>query len=166
MSEMTIAQALRYVKKLKGRIDEARKRAADHVSHAQAETPAFDFNEQLDRATKASDELAKIQGQLAAANAATVVNYGGENITLSHAVRLLQELRSRIAWVKALSVKGQTHVTELVQVMVPGQGYGHVQRPMQCHLPEASRAAMVERLQDQFDALNAAVEEKNQKVTI
>lgn len=166
MSEMTIAQALRYVKKLKGRIDEARTKAAEHVSHAQAEQPAFDFNEQLSRADKASDELAQIQGRLAVANATNFVTYSGENITLSHAVCLLRELRSRIAWVKLLKVKGQAHVTDLVQVMVPGQGYGHVQRPMQCHLPEANRSALVERLQDQFDALNAAVEDKNQRTTI
>ena len=127
MTTMTISQALRHAKKLKGRIDEARTRAAGCVAFFSDTPVAFDFGEQLKRADSASAELASLQGQLAVANARETLLHDGETITAAHAVRTLQELRGRIAWLRVLPVKQVEKSNEMVSVYVPGQG--HMQAP-------------------------------------
>jgi hypothetical protein len=160
--DMTIAQALRHVKKLKGRIDEARTRAVSGVSFFDDSPPAFSFEEQYERAVRASVELAELQGRLAVANSSNFVDYADGKITLSHAVRILQELRSEIAWIRGIASKPQRQTHDMVSVYVPGQGHMQQARPVSCLLPEAEKARRAERLQDKFDALNAAVEVVNQ----
>lgn len=162
----TVAQALRHTKKLKGRIDEARARAVQSASFYTDSPPAFDFAEQLARADAASAELAQLEADIAGSNGATRVSYGNRSVSVAWCVRMLSELRGRIAWLKALPVKAQASMNELVSVHTPGVGYQQMARPVECKLPEAAKAALVERLQDEFDLLNAIVEASNQTTTI
>jgi hypothetical protein len=165
MSGTTIAQALRHAKKLKGRIDEARTRAAAAVQFFADSPPAFDFDAQEKRASDASDELADLQGKLGVANATNFVDHGGTIITLAHAVRLLQELKSRIAWLRALQTKPAAQTVQAETIYMAG-GHQTVARAVECKLPEATKGDRVDALQDRFDTLNAAVEALNQTVTI
>jgi hypothetical protein len=166
MNNMTIAQALRHAKKLKGRIDEARTRATGCVSFYADAAVAFDFAEQLKRADDASAELAELQGRLAVANARETLTHDGATVTVAHAVRVLQELRGRIAWLRALAVKQTERGNEMVAVYIPAQGHMQTPREVVCRLPEATKAARVDELQEKFDTLNAAVEALNHTARI
>ena len=165
MSEMTIAQALRHAKKLKGRIDEARARAVASVNYLKASTPPFRFDEQMARANKAGSELAELQGLLAVANATNTVTHDGHEVTLAHAVRLLQELKGRLAWLRGMSVKPAAVTGEQSLIYAAG-GHQTIIQEVACDLPEATKADLVDKIQDQFDALNGAVEALNQTVRI
>lgn len=165
MTGTTIAQALRHAKKLKGRIDEARGRAAASVSFFVDSPPAFPFEEQATRAEDASRELAELQGRLAVANATHTIDIDGKRVTLSHAVRILQALKGQIAWLRELATKNAAQTVH-AEVVYTGAGHQTVARQVECRLPEAAKAAIVDSLQERFDLINALVEAQNQTVTI
>ena len=167
MTEVSISQALRYASKLKNQISEARKRAESSLNHNDGEATAFDFQEMLAKADSASADLALLQGKLAAVNASSLVEYKGNPVTLSHAVRILQELKGRIAWVKALPCQTNRVVVSQERVWDDDSSkYIHKLTTIICNLPEAQRSALADALQEEFDVLNGAVELANQKVML
>jgi len=167
MTEVTISQALRYASKLKNRISEARKRAENSLNYKAGEATAFSFEKMMANADAASSELAALQGKLAAVNASSLVEYKGDKITLSHAVRVLQELKGRIAWVKALPCQTTESVVSSDRVWDEGnEKYISKTVTTLCNLPEAKRSDLADALQEEFDSLNGAVESANQKVTL
>jgi|SRR6185295_9170205 len=166
MANVTIAQALRRAKKLKGQIDESRTRAAGCASFFTDSPPAFQFDEQLKRADGACDELAELESRISAANAANSIVWRDRNLQLCWCVRMLADLKGRLAWLRALQVKQQASTMELVNVHTPGVGYQQMARPAECKLPEAAKAALIEQIQDRFDELNALVEAANHTITI
>lgn len=168
MSEITISQALRYSSKLKKQISDARIRAANSLNYKAGEETAFSFIEMLKKADSLSYELAKLHGKMAVANASNQVEYEpGEFITLSHAIRILEETKGRIAWVKALPCQMIESVSTIDQVWDDGQSkYLNKSTTTICSLPEAKRAELLDKLQDEYDALNGAVELVNQVVKI
>jgi hypothetical protein len=167
MTEVTISQALRYTSKLKNQISDARSRAAGSLNHKAGEATAFSFTEMLTKTEALSSELAALQGKLASVNASNVVEYKGSPITLSHAVRVLQELKGRIAWLKGLPVL-QTESTVTTERTWDDVNDKYINQTsiMICCLPEAKRAELVDALQDEFDSLNGAVELANQVVKL
>lgn len=167
METMTISQALRHAKKLKGRISDARDRAQKAVTHPADEKPAFDFRATMERADSLSDELAELEGRLALANAREFVDFRGRSMSLCHAVRALQELRGRIAWVKTLAVQATSEYS-VTDSEWSDEHERTVRRRVdwKCHLPEAERARLADDLQDRFDELNALVERRNQEAPL
>jgi hypothetical protein len=167
MAEVTISQALRYASKLKNQVSEARKRAESSLIHKAGEDTAFSFQDMLIKADAASSDLAALQGKLAAANAANTVEYKESPITLSHAVRVLQELKGRIAWAKGLPCQSTETVVNQDRVWDDAvDKYVSKTSTTICSLPEAKRAELVDALQDEFDLLNGAVESTNQVVKL
>ena len=167
MAEVTISQALRYASKLKNKISDARSRAAGSLNHKVGEPTAFSFPDMLGKADSLSCELAALQGKLASVNASNTVEYKGVLITLSHAVRVLQELKGRIAWLKGLPVQQAEKIisTERVWDDVTDKYINQTTTTL-CHLPEANRAELVDALQEEFDYLNGAIESINQVVKL
>jgi hypothetical protein len=161
----TISQALRRVKKLKGELASHLDRARVAVTHRAEQVPAFAFSNCIELAAKARGEMLHLQTDIAVANSKNTVDWEGKPMSLALAARTLAELRGEIAWVKALPVKAQGSTTESEQEYVGGQ-YVTVTKTFTCHLPEADQAALVERLQGKFDALNDLVETANHKTTI
>lgn len=160
MSEQTISQALRQVKKLKGRLAEATARASAGVSHRVDQKPAFTFNQSLEQANKLRADLISLIAQIRVTNAMTTIEHNGKKLTLTEAVAKLEDLKGEIAWFKGLPVKAQESTTETDWTYEGGQR-SQVTVSWECHFPEAKRAAEVERLQDIFDRLNDAVERAN-----
>jgi hypothetical protein len=137
------------------------------LNHKDGEQTAFFFPEMLKKADALSYELAHIQGKLAVANATNTVEYMGSVISLSHAIRILQELKGRISWVKALPCLATEKVStsdrdwdELTDKYITKAS------TLICSLPEAKRAELADSLQEEFDTLNGAVELINQTVTL
>jgi len=99
----------------------------------------------------------------ATANPTTNLEDKTYRITLAHAVKILQELKGQIAWLKSLPCLANESVTTTdSQWDDDNSKYVKQQITTLCSLPEADRAEMVDNLQDEFDSLNGAVEALNQ----
>jgi hypothetical protein len=129
----------------------------------------------MDKADSLSYELAALRGKLAVANAVNTIlysgNFGGKSdlkeISLAHAISILQELKGRIAWVKGLPCQSVSKISGSSQEW-DESAEKYINKPFItfCNLPEAKRAALVDALQEEFDLLNGAVESINQMVKI
>jgi hypothetical protein len=169
MTEMTISQALRRMKKLKGQIAEHLDRATRAVSYAEKSPPAFDFAKCMEAAGAVRAELVALDAAVAVANATTELEFDGARMPLVQAVKTLQELKGQITWVKALPVQAQAEiVVETTEYAEVNGDYKHVrvEKKHMCALPEAKRAELTASLQDRFDRLNDAVETKNHRAAI
>lgn len=167
MTELSISQALRYANKLKNQIAETRSRAQRSLNHQKGQGTAFSFNEMLEQSNDLSDKLAALQGKLASANANNTIEYKGNNITLAHAVRVLQELKGRISWIKGLNSLEMSEVVSSERTWdETSDKYVSKEIVTICHLPEANKANMTDSLQEEFDLLNGAVESANHVVKI
>jgi hypothetical protein len=169
MSGMTISQALRRAKKLKGIIAESLERAAVNVVSDLRVKPAFEFAKCMEEADKARAELVDLETSVSVANARTHVSFDGEDVLLTKAVKLLQELKGQIAWLKTLSVKAQSETTvDETENTWTGEDYKtvKVERKFRCELPEAAKADLQRTIQDKFDRLNDAVESANHRTLL
>jgi hypothetical protein len=165
MSDLTISQALRNAARLKGKLAEYKTRAAAAVTFKSAEKPAYNFAETVKRIESARLELIAIEARLAVTNAVTKIEFGGKTMTLTYAVKLLQEYKGELAWLKGLVVRSAQSTNEEETVYV--HGVGHIKLiPMTCDLPEASRSDRVDEVQASFDALNDLVEKKNHETPL
>jgi len=165
MSDVTISQALRRIKKIKGQLAEHRSRANAAVTHLAEQTPAFSFEAETSVAAKAVNEMLRLQTAVAVANALTTVEIDGHKVPLAFVVRQLRELTGEIAWLKSLPVKAQDKTVESEQEH-NGERYVTVAKTYACHLPEAKRAELIKSRQTLFDQLNDLVETTNHKTAV
>ena len=167
--KLTIAQALRRIKKLKGQIAENEQRARAGVSYDSAKVPAFRYQEAVEKMFATQDEVVALESRVAVANATGTVTVSGEGtLPLSQAVRILQELKGRIAFLKGLHLRSETvkdrsqewddtemkHITRVTETTFVSD------------LSEQDRDNQVKTLQDRFETLNNAVEDANHTVTV
>mgnify|MGYP001558947994 FL=1 len=168
LTKMNISQALRRQKKLKGDLKELLSRAAVSVTYDEKQPPAFSFATSLEQADATREELIHIESALRVTNARTKIEWESRSITLSEAVTRLQEMKSRISWLKEiLSVEAQT-MTEKTSVEWDdlGEKRAKVQKKIKCDLPETKRVELIEKEQTAFDALNDAVETINHQTQL
>jgi len=165
MPDMTISQALRRIKKLKGQLGEHRARAQTAVTHLIDQEPAYLFVTSREQATGVLEELLKLQTATAIANAKTAIEWEGKSVPLALAVRTLRELAAEIDWVKKLPVKAQDKTVEHERDH-DGEKWVNTAKQFICHLPEAKRAELASELQERFDKLNDIVETTNHKTLV
>lgn len=166
--KMTVAQALRRIKKLKGLIAESGERARTGVSYDVSKLPAFRFQESLIAMWKAQDEMISLEARVAVANATAMVQDGNETISLALAIRTLQELKGRLAFLKVLNLRNET-VKDRQTEWDDAEGkhiYRTTETVFQSDLTEQSRDSQVKALQDHFETLNNAVEDANHAVVV
>lgn len=169
MSEkLTIAQALRRIKKLKGQIAEHEQRAKAGVSYDVNKVPAFSYGDSVNAMFALQDEVVALEARVAVANAKKSVQDGTNKVSLAQAVRTLQELKGRIAFLKGLHLRNevvQTRTNDWDDVEMK-----HINRLVETtfksDLSEKERDQQVRALQDRFDVLNNAVEEANHTVSV
>lgn len=166
--KITIAQALRRVKKLKGQIAEHTVRAQQSVSYEKDKVPAFRFNEEIMAMKAAQNEMVDLQARIAIANAKATVMFAGEDYSHSEAIRILQELKGEIAFLRSLSLRSET-VRNREQDFDDVKGT-YVTRVMETvfvsDLSERDRDTQVKALQNTFEQLNNAIEDHNHKVAV
>jgi hypothetical protein len=167
--KITIAQALRRIKKLKGQIAEHTSHAQQSVSYVKEKTPAFRFTSQLAALTAAREEMLDLEARVAVANAKKLVTDNSDKkVVLALAIRQLQELKGQIAFYRGLNLRSET-VREKEQNWDDDQ-MKHITRVNEVvyvsDLTESDRAAYIRELQDQFETLNNAVEEANHTVLV
>lgn len=163
---MTISQALRKIKKLKGQLAECTARAGASVSYPAAHPPAFVFGSMLDQATALRKEITRLETRLAVTNAITMLADPKAVIVgmcLTHVVRELQEIKSEIAWLKTLPVRAHVDTIQEEIEWTYEADNKRVRReiPWRCELPEDKRSALVDALQERFDRLNDLIERAN-----
>jgi len=166
--KMTIAQALRRIKKLKGQIAEHTQRARDGVSYVSTKVPVFRFADEVAAMKAAQDEMVDLDSRLAIANAMTFVKDGQVSLVLAKAIRVLQELKGEIAFLKSLFLRSET-VREKEQSWSDETGkYTTTINDVVyvSDLSEKDRERQVRELQDRFEALNNAVEDANHTVLV
>lgn len=167
--KMTIAQALRRIKKLKGLIAENEQRAKVGVSYDSTKVPAFRYQEAVEKMFSLQDEVVALESRVAVANATGTVTVLGEGtLPLASAVRTLQELKGRIAFLKGLHLRSET-VKDRSQEWDDVE-MKHVVRVTETtfvsDLSEQDRDNQVKTLQDRFETLNNAVEDANHTVLV
>lgn len=169
MSEkLTISQGLRRIKKLKGHIAEHQQRATAGVSYVDTKVPAFRFKDSVTAMKAAQSEMVSLEARIAAANATTTVTAGSESMPLAKAIRLLQELKGEITFLKGLGIRSEV-VKERSQDWDDVKG-SYVVRTVETKymsdLSEQDRDIQVKEAQDLFEKLNNAVEGANHTVLI
>lgn len=166
--KLTIAQALRKIKKLKGQIAEHEQRAKAGVSYDVNKVPAFLFAESVSQMFTIQDEVVALESRVAIANAGNYIYDGEQRISLAQAVRTLQELKGRIAFLKGLNLRNETvkdrnsewdedqckTVTRVTETTFKSD------------LSEQDRDQQVKALQNRFEVLNNAVEDANHTVSV
>lgn len=166
--KLTIAQALRKIKKLKGQIAEHEQRAKAGVSYDVTKVPAFRFSESVKQMFSTQDEVVALESRVAVANAGNYIHDGDQRVSLAQAVRILQELKGRIAFLKGLNLRNETvkdrssewdedqckTVTRVTETTFTSD------------LSEKDRDQQVKALQDRFEVLNNAVEDANHTVSV
>lgn len=166
--KMTIAQALRRIKKLKGQIAENEQRAKLGVSYDVSKVPAFRFQEAVDKMFATQNEMVALEARVAVANATAMVADGNQTISMALAIRTLQELKGRIAFLKGLHIRNETVKDR--QTEWDDAESKHIYRTTETvflsDLTEQSRDAQIQELQDRFEALNNAVEDANHAVVV
>jgi hypothetical protein len=168
MSNMTIAQALRRIKNLKGQISENESRAKVGVSYDATKVPAFRYKEAVQTMFATQDEMVALESRVAIANATSTVQDGEQAVTMANAVRTLQELKGRIAFLKGLHLKNETvkdRTNDWDDVEMK-----HVSRVTETtfvsDLTEQDRDQQVKALQSRFETLNNVVENANHQVMV
>ncbi len=161
MSDITLAQALRQVKKLKGSLSDHLDRAKGSISFRLDNQPAFDFKASVEQAESFRVRLLDLESRIAVTNAVTSFQWHDSTVPLFRVVRELQELKSRISWVKALPVRARPQTFDAERDYGDDGKITTVKSEVRCDLPEADRASLLEKLQEEFDQLNDAVEKVN-----
>jgi hypothetical protein len=165
--EITIAQALRKIKDLKGRIARHSANAMTSVTHKTNAPPAYAFGAEWEQASLLVEEMLELQTRIAIANSKTTVDYEGKSRSLTWCTKKLAEIKGAIAWHNGLQVRAQKTTIEEEFEWAPGaSSRARVATEYTCHLPEAERAACVRGLETKFIDLNDLVETENHRTRI
>jgi len=162
-TSLTVSQALRRVKKCKGRMAELTQRAAGVVSYEAGKKPDFDFKVLRGEVASVREELVTLEAAVAKANALATVSFEGRHVTVAEAIRRLQELKAEMAWVSNLHLRSGTERQgeaewdeELGRSVRRSREVTYVSE-----LSEPGRVAELDALRDRFERLNDAVERQN-----
>jgi hypothetical protein len=166
--KMTIAQALRRIKKLKGEIAEHETHIRSGVSYVKEKVPAFRFAEERDLWVSAKAEMLTLQARVAIANALNKIEYDGVEMPLAYAIRTLEELKGELSLLKGLVLRSETlkereqewndekctTITRINEVT------------WVCDLTEQDRAQEVKKIQSRHEDLNNVVEDANHRIFV
>lgn len=171
-SKMTVAAALRRIKKLKGEIAELTARATSSASFPELRPPPFKYFEAEDLRRQKILEMLDLQEAVAISNASTKVTFAEDEVmSVPRVIRVLDEVKAEIAFLRDLPIHDRTRdfeqrreqiwddalnktVTRLVEVVT-----------ISVMTPE-ERARRVDMLQARFELLNVALEARNHDVYI
>lgn len=168
--ELTIAQALRRVKDIKGKVAKHVANAQGSVTHKTKDAPAYAWGDEMRSAETLVEEMIDLQTRIGIANATTSFDYEGKTRTLLWCTKKLAEIKGAIALTENFSVKAHDKTSEEEFEYVRKEdgtlAHAKVSTEWTCHLPEAQRANRVRLLQEKFAALNDLVETTNHRTIV
>lgn len=166
MENLTVSQALRRVKKLKGELGELRDLAREAVTYVASREPAFPFNESIEKIKAVREELIRLQSRIALTNATTKVKFGANEISVTEAIRHLEEFKSEIAWLQTLGSRDHEKTTEDEWSYSDDAKRVKTVVEYRCMMPKTKQAAAIKFCKDEFDKLNDAVERMNHQTLL
>lgn len=104
---ITISDALRRIKALKGELHKWRGHLIDSANYNTQHPPVFSFEECREKYNRASKELVSLQAGVQVANATSTISLEGKEVPLCWAICFLSELKSRISVLESM----KTHET-------------------------------------------------------
>jgi len=167
-AKITIAQALRRIKKLKGELAEHQSRAASCSSWVQDKPTTYSFNAEVEAIRNCQRELLNLESRVAVANATNNVTVNNVQMNLSELIRQLQEIKGEIAWLKSLSLRtGSEKSREVDFDEATGRNvYRTVEVVYVAAMSEQERNEKVKYLQDRFEDWNNSLESANHQVLV
>lgn len=175
MSQITISQALRKIKRLKGEMATYKQRVETSVVHDEKKPPAFTYDESYRSYSAASELAVLLESMVAEANATTKVSVTFCKVTsvrsLAWVIRTLQEIKADIALLQGLSSRVAERETDTIydfewDNVENKRTRVAISTTYVCALPQAKRAALVEENQKIFEYLNDLLETANHKTLI
>lgn len=170
MEQMTLAQALREVASIKGKIDDWKDRMQPAVFFTDDDPPAFEFTASRAAMNELVKRMIELQTSIAIANATTMMEWQDRSIPLSLAVRTLAELKGSIKRTEDLMVRNtKSGADKKSEVDYDEDGKRFTrksERPWMCALTTAEKSKLVDDLKSRFSKLNDAVETVNHKTLI
>jgi hypothetical protein len=165
--ELTISQALRKIKEIKGKVARHSTNAMTSVTHKTESPPAYGFEAEWEKAHSYVEELLEIQSRVAIANAKTTLDYEGKTRTLVWCTKKLVEIKGSIAWYTGLAVRAHAETIEQeYNYDSAAHGQVRVATMYTCHLPEAKKAECIQALETKFADLNDIVENINHRTLV
>lgn len=167
IKELTIAQALRRIKDIKGKIAKHTQNAQSSVTHKTRNVPAYVFQAEWEASQQLISDMIDLQTRVAVANTKAIVDFEGKSRPLTWCTKKLAELKGAIAWHEALPVRAQDKTIEEEHTW-NSKLADNVSMEVEytCHLPEAKRAERVVALQAKFVELNDLVETMNHRTPV
>ena len=168
MAKMTIAQALRKVKKLKGDLADLNAKVKMGCTFEKTKVPAFSFSDSYKKFKETSQELIELQSKIAIANSKNSIKVDKRSISLALAARETQEIRSEISLLKELLIRNEVvktpdrnwdEITEKYVLKITETEYVS-------SLSEIERDTMIKELEAKYESINNALESANHSVTV
>lgn len=165
---LTIAQALRKIKKLKGEIGIETQRAHSSISYVEGAVPDYNFKDSTNKRASLVEELLNLEEKVAVANAITKITFNdGVSLTLSGLIRRMQEIKSSISFYEALVLRKPEEISEYVYDDNMNKNVV-VKKVVQwkSDISVVEKDAAVKELKDRFDNLNNILETMNHSTKI
>lgn len=107
MSTQTVTKSklLRLIKGKQGELANLMKRAKDNFTHKAEEDPPFKFSEQMNEWRTTSEYLSRLRAILQKSNAQSMIKVGDNEISVSHAISRLAEVKAELAFYSELVSK-------------------------------------------------------------
>lgn len=161
MSKLTISQGLRLAARLKGKLTEHKSRAQSSNVYREDSPPAFAFPSSMERLNAVRRDLTALESRIAVTNAVTRVDFLGRSITLTEAIKTLQETKEILSWLRTVPCAAQSFSAGKERSYDDEGKLSTVEFRQKCDMTEQQRADNVDAFQSDFDALNDLVEKKN-----
>lgn len=169
MMTMTISQALRSIKRTKGKLCELKTRGANSVSFDDSSEPTWSFDTVREEIAAAKKRLLALEAGVAVANATTKVSIDGAEVPIAYAIRYLQELKDDMSWLTQLSLREGSEELDVGYDWDP-EKRRDVRRTKTItyvtKLNERDRAEELDSLRDRFERVNDEVEAANHRTKI
>jgi hypothetical protein len=169
MTRISIAEAIREVAQIKGKVKEWSGRLQG-VFYRDDDPPAFKFDKSREKLNELIKRLVELQTAIAIANASTSFEWGSRTVSLAMAVRTLSELKGTIKRLEELPVRtSKEGVDTLQDVSYDDNGRRYVEktsRPWTSDMSTAEQVELLESLREKYVKLNNAVETVNHKTLI
>lgn len=162
----TVAQALRRIKELKGKIAQVTARMQQSVCWTEPGVkPIYDYNALYSEREKLVTELVDLKAALVKTNSHTEITYGTAIITVQQAIFALAEIKATREFLRTLSIKegeGRGATGEYDE-------HGHpkyIVVKMLSALGLKARDELIEKLEKQITELHELIETENHRTTL
>ncbi len=167
MSDLTIARSLRRAKQLRGEIATLTERIKGSTFWKKGEDPDFQYEDLMTARDRAVTDLTSLRAGIARANAANTLVYQGHELSLAEAVLTLGELKGKAVLLKEIVLRhGEHRIASHVGWDDEGRRVGAEVTVYQAVMTEPERAAKLDELRGEIDALNELLEEANHRTTV